>query len=981
MAPAAISNNDTGASKRKHEPDDHKKRKRARRDSASSRHALVDVAPQSIASNRANALPQSSENPTNATIAISAKNKERKGSRRRDDKKGHDTDYVTWRIQEPLGGRMLNIDPILTDDEKHLILAYNTSIQVYSAKDSLLVRKIPLPMPAKKNSSPQVVSMCLSPSLSHIIWVASSSGHLWSIDWTNGKGSGSPMRLRDLFPHDMAVGRVKIGPGFRDVVLFSAKRDKSWQLVAQDVRESVLGDCKVLVTNKDPIQNLQAVQNGYALAGSVGNNVVLGTLKTREADSIRELEYEFFTFDCNDAIACLDVRVADRIHLDRKSLAETSDEPVVDIAVGCARGAIFFYNDLLPQLRLLRASKVHISALQPRKYHWHRRAVHSVKWSRDGHYILSGGSETTLVLWQLDTERMDFLPHLSASIENIVVSKHGSSYVLHLDDNSAIVLSTAEMQPTTYVSGIQALISPRPFSKDDMVLRVGRYTTTNLFKTPATVNPADSSRFQICVGNGQQIGYSGSGPSTPMIQTLDLTTLQSISKQALTRTNPTDVNMTTRGFPVTEPRITNMAYSADGKWLATTDEWQPPTRDLHSLSGSSADRREVFLKFWAVSSEDQSLELMSRVNAPHFTDQNQSIHGLAADPQGHRFATIGGDGIVRLWEPVVRRRDGVPVKGKQGRQLLDWICSRAICLQGDEEPIVLDTTAAKAHHRCSGAVSFSEDGSTLACALDTERGSMTYIIDVESGKIRNRLDGLAKGDVRDIRVLSSCLVVLSDCLVVYDLVLDELRYGVQLRADEGSSSPGPSILTLMAVDCRTCTFAVAVSRAKANSTTVPSELAVFSLDRSEPLIVQKFTHPITSIVSLVGSSGYLVLDSAAQLWPVSQDMDTNALAFAQPLVNLNLDQQEVEALPENNHAIPLLADGDDDGEPASADEMDVDTQDAIEEEEAGTYPAVISQQRLAEVFDIAPAFAMPPIEDTFYQVAKLLSRRPSVQVA
>lgn len=564
---------------------------------------------------------------------------------------------------------------------------------------------------------------------------------------------------------------------------------------------------------------------------------------------------------------------------------------------------------------------------------------------------------------------MDFLPHLSATIENIIVSKRGSAYGLHLDDNSVIVLSTAEMKPTTYVSGIQTLTFPQPLSKDNIVRRVGRFTPIRLLKTLTAINPTDSSRIHFCVGNGQQISYSGSGPSTPLIQTLDLTTLQGVSKQALTRTNPTDVNTTAKGYAITEPRITGMAYSADGKWLATTDEWQPPTRDINSLAGSSAERREVYLKFWAVSPDDQSLELISRINAPHHTGWSEPIYGLAADPRAHRFATIGEDGVARLWEPTVRQRDGVLVKGKLGRQLHSWGCSRAIYLQENEEPIDLDAMAVKSVLRGSGAISFSEDGSTLACAIGTVHGSTIHVVDTESGKIRNSINGLITGEIRDVRILSSSLVVLSDRLVVYDLVSDELLYGVQLRVNDDPGNPGASILTHMAVDYRTSTFAVAVSPAKLDSPHIRSELAIFSPDHSEPEMIQKFPCPITSVVASVSSSGYLVLDAVAQLWSISESMDTKSLAFAQPLADLSLDQVEVESHEDRSLA---LLNGGDDGDAASGDEMDLDIPGEAAAEDSA-YPVVVPSQRLAELFDTAPAFAMPPIEDMFYQVTKLFS--------
>ncbi|OTB05670.1 hypothetical protein M426DRAFT_128199 [Hypoxylon sp. CI-4A] len=985
MAPITTAE-DPGANKRKGEFDENGKRKRTRRERRASNNASVNAKPsKSSTANKINGSAAPANGPDNMEIATVNSDTQIVKKKKKHGKRGvklheklHEEPTTTWKISKPMGGRMLDIDPILTEDEKHMILAYNTSIQVYSTADSLLLREIPLQELDGPNPKHQIVSIYLSPSSPNHIWIASSAGHLWLVDWTDGTGSTAITKMRCSLLCDMSVERMCIDSKFRDVPLVSVERDESWQIMACDVKKGQIQTYASLLSQLHPIYDLRSVRNGYAIVASSERDVLFGLLKTEKVKTVAELGYEFFTLDCNDEITCLDVRATDRIHLNRKTQKELGDEPVVEVVVGCARGAVFFYNDLVPQIRWLYNSKGHKGSIQPRRYHWHRRAVHAVKWSRDGNYIISGGSEMTLVLWQLDTQKMDFLPHLSATIENIVVSNRGSSYVLHLDDNSAMILSTAEMKPTTYISGIQSITHPQPASKDDMVRRVGQFVPARLYKTPAAINPTDPSRIHISVGNGLQISYSPSGPSQPMIQTLDLATLQGISKQALSRTNPTDRNTTSQGYSITEPRITDMAYSADGKWLATTDEWQPPSRDVSSLGGSPGERREVYLKFWAVSSEDQSLELVSRINAPHYTGQSEPIYSLAADPRSHRFATIGEDGVVRLWEPTVRQRDGVLVKGKLGRQLHNWACSQTIYLQENEEPLEPDAVTVKDFVRGSGAVSFSEDGSTLVCAIGTVLGSTVHVIDAESGKIRTSVDGLITGDIRDIRVLSTSLIVLSDRLVVYDLVSDELLYAVQLRPIDDPNRKGASILTQIAVDYRTSTFAVVVSPGKTDYLGVPSELAIFTPDHYEPVMTHKFSHPILSLVPSAGSSGYLVLDSIAQLWSVSEGTDTKSLAFAQPLADLNLDQvdsnEKEKETRENGSALVLLTGPDEDAE--SGDEMDVDVPDATADDH--TYPVVVPPQKLSELFDIAPAFAMPPIEDMFYQVTKLFSTGSAV---
>ncbi|KAI1423250.1 WD40-repeat-containing domain protein [Xylaria sp. FL1777] len=975
MTPEAVAN------KRKRELDEHSKRKRRKQGRTSTQPDAANG--QSLTSEpdvQANGTEGDPDH--EGTVLDTVKSESRPEKK---DKRHHRPriqkavatkgDACKWMVSKPLGGRMLKIDPILTEDERYLILAYNTSLQVYLASESLLLRKIELSLPRIDGRRDQIAAVCPSATSPNLLWVASYGGSIWLIDWESGTGSEAHINLDCDRLHDMFIDSAEFGSDFRDVLYVSAKKEETWHITAYDVRNFELLGSKIIFSYTSAIENLRVAHHGYTFAAYADRTVIVGYRRHETASALEDLAYEVTTFDMGDEITCLDMQVTSRVHLNRKSQRETNDAPVIDLAIGCARGAVFAYNDLLPNIRLLDNSKTRHHALQPHKYHWHRKAVHAVKWSRDRNYILSGGSESTLVLWQLDTQKKDFLPHLSATIENIVVSKNGSAYALHLDDNSAMVLSTAEMEPITYISGIQAMLSPPPISKDDTVKRVGQYTPDRLTSIPAAISPSNPSQMLLCVGNGQHLSYSGSGPSLPLIQALDLTTMRSVSRQALTRTNPTE-NLTSRGLPITEPRVTHMKFSHDGRWFVTTDEWQPPSRDISSLEGLPSDRRETYLKFWAVSAENDNLELMTRIDAPHHSNHVESVFDLAADPKSDRFATVGGDGIARLWQPAIRQRDGLLIKGKKGRELYSWNCSQTISLYGNETTGELEVS--NEYFQGSGAIAFSEDGSVLVCAVVHEHGSIVQVIDTESGRIRNSQDGLIKGSVQGISVLSTCLVVLSDVLMVYDLVLDELRYGVQLRKAKGPETedvhgPGASIMNHLATDPQTGQFAVAVSRGKKGSNRVRSELAIFSPNRCEPELVRNFQNPITSLISSPGTSGFLVLDSAAQVWPIVESMGTKSIAFAHSLADLQLDQEpitngEVVKAPE------LILEQDD--EQASDDEMDVDM---AEEVDGDTIlPAVVAPQRLAELFDIAPSFAMPPVEDTFYQVTKLFSAKKIV---
>jgi len=142
-------------------------------------------------------------------------------------------------------------------------------------------------------------------------------------------------------------------------------------------------------------------------------------------------------------------------------------------------------------------------------------------------------------------------------------------------------------------------------------------------------------------------------------------------------------------------------------------------------------------------------------------------------------------------------------------------------------------------------------------------------------------------------------------------------------------------------------------------------------------MIQRFPQPIAAVVPTVGASGFVVVDAAAQLWSVSQGRDTSS-AFAQPLADLSLDKEVEDASGSGatSGAIIMETDPND----ISDDEMDVDAPDADEGDEE-LHHVVVAPQKLAELFDSAPAFAMPPIEDMFYQVTRLFSAKKPVAAA
>ncbi|GAB1310287.1 NET1-associated nuclear protein 1 [Madurella fahalii] len=877
-----------------------------------------------------------------------------------------------WKLSKPMGGRMLDIDPIFSLDERHLIITYNTSIQVYSTEDSLLVRRIALPVARTDDStelvSTHIVSSALSRCSPEYIWVACSDGRIWRINWASGIGADSPFTVDTKKLLDMTVDSVDIGGKAEDVVLVLKRLTKSSaQIFAYDTKALSKNNGKLLHTYDESPQLLRSTAGGRLIVAAARETLHIGLLKTKKLASLDDLTYRFHSFDVPDVISCLDIRST--IRTTKKGAIELQQ---ADLAIGCARGAIYVYGAVLSQLPG-DGPNTKAGPIQPKKYHWHRRAVHSVKWSEDGNYLISGGYETVLVLWQLDSGRLDFLPHLSATIENIVVSPRGSSYAIHLDDNSTMIISTAEMKPTMYVSGIQSLVLGDRPSKESLVRRVWRPVDEIATPLVATVNPQSPSQMFLCVGNGQQATLGGGASSTPLLQVFDITSFQGIAKHAIARTNPTDANLTSEGAPVIEPTTTRLAFSRDGKWLASVDEWQPPERDADAfLTGSKTpadvcrERREVYLKFWDVGADGKPLELITRINDAHHTDKTEEIFDLASDPTSSRFATIGNDGMVRFWTSRLRKRDGLAATGLDGQPMRSWTCSRAVSLPVYEQQD--DSVEAPIKASRSGAITFSEDGSVLFAAFGALSGALVVAIDTETGAFRDVVSGMFRGEIRALRSLSSCLIMLSEDLVVYDIVSDELLYSFSLK----ETSEAAKRLTQLAVNYESRSFALVAPAPNPTQDKmkrgVRSELVVFNIEDQEPQLVKTFPQLITSVFATPSSSGFVVVDSAAQIWSVTEGAEQAPLL--QSLVDMGVDDSIDASLAPAPEEL-LLQEGD-----ASDEEMQDADQEVEMEDDDDTHAAVVAPQRLAEIFNVAPAFAMPPIEDIFYQVAGLFATKP-----
>jgi NET1-associated nuclear protein 1 (U3 small nucleolar RNA-associated protein 17) len=188
----------------------------------------------------------------------------------------------------------------------------------------------------------------------------------------------------------MTVASMESAGRRRDVVFTTeAKKDGGWRITANELappKGPIQTVARTIYTSNTRVQFLKTGKEGAVLVASSGKKVLIGSLRSTDYGTIDKIRYEFRVFESPDDISSLDLRITDRSKSTVSGEKGSKRYPVVDVAVGDVKGSIFVHNDIVlnifrPQQSSAGESGIH---LIPRKLHWHRQAVHTVKWSLDG---------------------------------------------------------------------------------------------------------------------------------------------------------------------------------------------------------------------------------------------------------------------------------------------------------------------------------------------------------------------------------------------------------------------------------------------------------------------------------------------------------------------------------------------------------------------------------------------------------------------
>jgi NET1-associated nuclear protein 1 (U3 small nucleolar RNA-associated protein 17) len=290
-----------------------------------------------------------------------------------------------WSISAPQGGWFLPQDPVFSPDEKYLLLGKLKALDVYAADTSLLVRSLPL------GASSMALAYALSSTDPNLVYVADTAGIISLWNWTDGS----------------KLGRWGIGANVQHLVVVEQPttcRDLVFTHEADgkhivNVHALYTGDeaskteVKQILRTSRPITEMQVLLQGKLIVLSTPNSMIVGKRRKFKQTALQDFEYTWREFEMSKRITTFNAFV--QISGDKdKALVDARDH--LDLAVGDEEGVIYLFEDVISRFVAVEKSqkdasdkKVGPESLTPKRLHWHRTAVRSLKYSLDGEMSLA----------------------------------------------------------------------------------------------------------------------------------------------------------------------------------------------------------------------------------------------------------------------------------------------------------------------------------------------------------------------------------------------------------------------------------------------------------------------------------------------------------------------------------------------------------------------------------------------------------------
>jgi NET1-associated nuclear protein 1 (U3 small nucleolar RNA-associated protein 17) len=355
-----------------------------------------------------------------------------------------------------------------------------------------------------------------------------------------------------------------------------------------------------------------------------------------------------------------------------------SDESPI-VATGDVEGRILLWYNLLEKPKSEEekyiASTVDGREVKKTSLHWHAHAVTCMSFTKDGNYLLSGGEEAVLVLWQIGTTNKTFLPRLGAPLCRISVSPDSLSYGITTANNVFRLIDAVDMTVRWSVRGLAAA-RPDDFLGIQETFKRNKNRSRKTLNTGIAVDPIDGA---IALN-----GVHGTG-------TLQIYNIFQDSHIATLEVAPRNVVSRTQKEKLAPTTVEHICFSPDGRDLITVDR----RTDTHFDD-------VVSLKFWERSSQPGTgvrYTVNTRVESPHKSYISSVCYGINSfGNKGEEcmVVTTSYDCRFKIW--TCKRATQNQQQQRQAKGVTIWSCNSTVFFR--ESPI-MDS-------------SFSKDASLLA---------------------------------------------------------------------------------------------------------------------------------------------------------------------------------------------------------------------------------------------------------------------------
>ncbi|CAG8503216.1 7091_t:CDS:10 [Acaulospora colombiana] len=256
--------------------------------------------------------------------------------------------------------------------------------------------------------------------------------------------------------------------------------------------------------------------------------------------------------------------------------------------------------------------------------HWHAHKVNHITFTNDGSYLLSGGEEAVLVIWQVETGYTTFLPRLGSEILFITISPDQTLYAISFTDNSIKIYSAINLEIKQAIQGLKyAQLN----------------STKNLLSTGLVIEPRN--HYVVLNGNPGAIQFYNAYTDRNVMEF-------EVSSRILV----------SRAFQkeMIYHHVCHVAFSLNGSWMVDS-------RDDHETTP------ELYLKFWRFDSSLQTYVLNTRVDHPHSKPiVSLNCHRGSSD-SSPVFVTTGLDNKFKVW------RISAENDSKTSERRIVWSCT------------------------------------------------------------------------------------------------------------------------------------------------------------------------------------------------------------------------------------------------------------------------------------------------------------------